>query len=357
MLHYDIGEVGEMHHNPAKNVLYVRANVGEIAERVKKSAEEVQALLDSAKKKMYAERLKRPTPFVDKTVYVSWNGLCVSAYLKAARVLKLEEALRFALRSLDRILSQAWNEKSGLQHVVAYSDPQANKRRVAGVLDDYAFTAIACLDAYEATADLSYFHFAERIAEAMIARFHDPQEGGFFDMATGPEVGDGVVLGALAARRKPLQDSPTPAGNPMAAIALLRLHAFTNNTRYRSIAEGTLKAFAGIAAHYGLFAASYGIALDMYLHPHTQVVVTGHGEKAEQLTEAAVMPFSLNKAVLHLLPEKVVPQMLPPALAGTIPNLPAVKEGKTVAVVCSGFSCQPPMEEPRELEKMLRSSL
>jgi uncharacterized protein YyaL (SSP411 family) len=87
------------------------------------------------------------------------------------------------------------------------------------------------------------------------------------------------------------------------------------------------------------------------------VVVTGHGEKAEQLTEAAVMPFSLNKAVLHLLPEKVVPQMLPPALAGTIPNLPAVKEGKTVAVVCSGFSCQPPMEEPRELEKMLRSSL
>jgi uncharacterized protein YyaL (SSP411 family) len=27
MLHYDIGEAGEMHHNPAKNVLYVRASV------------------------------------------------------------------------------------------------------------------------------------------------------------------------------------------------------------------------------------------------------------------------------------------------------------------------------------------
>ncbi len=355
MLHYDIGEVGEMHHNPAKNVLYVRASVEEIAERVSKSAQEVHALLDSAKKKMYAERLKRPTPFVDKTVYVGWNALCISAYLQAARVLKLDETRRFALRSLDRILSQAWNEKTGLQRVIAYADSQAAKRNVPGVLEDYAFTVIAALDAYEATADLSYFHFAEKIVEAMIARFHDPHEGGFFDMASGPEVGDGLVLGALAARRKPFQDSPTPAGNPAAAIGLLRLHAYTNDQHFRELAEGTLKAFAGIASHYGLFAATYGIALDMYLHPHTQVVVTGHDEKAEQLEEAALKPLSLNKAVIHFRHERLVPQMLPPALAETIPNLPAVKEGKTVAVVCSGFSCQPPVEEPEELEEALRT--
>ena len=41
MLHYDIGEVGEMHHNPAKNVLYLRASVEEIAERLKKTPQEV----------------------------------------------------------------------------------------------------------------------------------------------------------------------------------------------------------------------------------------------------------------------------------------------------------------------------
>src|SRR5437660_806727 len=67
--HYDIGEVGEMHHNPAKNVLYLRASVEEVAERIKKSPQEVQTILDSAKKKMYAARLQRTTPFVDKTVY------------------------------------------------------------------------------------------------------------------------------------------------------------------------------------------------------------------------------------------------------------------------------------------------
>src|SRR5579863_8988320 len=107
-LHYDINEVGEMHHNPAKNVLYVRGSVDEIAQRLKLASGRVEELLASAKKKMYAARLLRPTPYVDKTVYVGWNSLCVSAYLEAAKVLKLDDARRFALRSLDRVLEKAW---------------------------------------------------------------------------------------------------------------------------------------------------------------------------------------------------------------------------------------------------------
>jgi uncharacterized protein YyaL (SSP411 family) len=355
VLRYDIGEVGEMHHNHQKNVLHVAVSVEDIGKRMKKTPEQVQSILASAEKKMYASRLKRPTPYVDKTVYVSWNGLCISAYLKAAQVLHLDSARKFALRSLDRILSQGWDPNTGLRHVIAYSDPQASARRVPGVLDDYAFTTIACLDAYEASADLSYFRFAEKIAEIMIARFQDPHEGGFYDIATGPDAGDGIVLGALAARRKPLQDSPTPAGNPAAIIALLRLHAYTNDSKYRQAAERALAAFAGIAAHYGLFSATYAIALDMYLHPHTQVVIAGSGEQAGKLVAAAVSRFSLNKSVLHLAQGEVVPQTLPPALAETIPNLPAIKEGKTVAVVCSGFVCQAPVTSPDELLSLLKA--
>ncbi|HEY6352747.1 MAG TPA: thioredoxin domain-containing protein [Candidatus Angelobacter sp.] len=349
-LRYDIGEVGDMHHNPAKNVLHVRASLEDIAKRLKKSSPVVQGILESARKKMYAARLKRPTPYVDKTVYVSWNSLCISAYLRAAQVLRLDSARKFALRSLDRILSQGWNAGSGLQHVISYSDPQAAKRQSSGVLDDYAFTVLACLDAYEATADLSYFKFAGKVADMMIARFHDGASGGFFDMAAA----DGLVLGALTARRKPLQDSPTPAGNPAAAIALLRLYAYTNQASYRDVAENTLEAFAGIAEHYGMFAATYAIALDMYLSPHTQVVVAGSGEEAERLVAAAIAPFSLNKSVLHLAEGEIVPQMLPPALAETIPNLPDIRQGKTVAVLCNGFTCQPPITDAEELAKALR---
>jgi uncharacterized protein YyaL (SSP411 family) len=253
-LYYDINEVGEMRHNPAKNVLYVRASIEEIAKRLDLKQEQVHELLETAKKKMYNARLKRPTPYVDKTVYVGWNALCISAYLQAARVLNLVEVRRFALRSLDRVLAEAWQPERGLKHVVAYSDPQAEDRDIAGLLDDYAFTAVACLDAYEITADISYFNFARRMVDRMIDRFFDPIAGGFFD--TPSATGD--ALGVLGARRKPFQDSPTPAGNSVAAIALLRMHAYTNDQSYWKKAEQTIGLLAGVAGQYGIFAATYG---------------------------------------------------------------------------------------------------
>ncbi|MGH9549343.1 MAG: thioredoxin domain-containing protein, partial [Terriglobales bacterium] len=353
-LRYDVNEVGEMHHNPEKNVLYVRASLEEIGKRLGLTAERIQVLLDSARQKMYAARLKRPTPYVDKTVYVGWNSLCVSAYLEAAKVLELDGARHFALRSLDRALAEAWQAELGLQHVIAYSDPAAERRLVPGLLDDYAFTAVACLDAYEATADLSYFHFAQRIVDKMVERFFDPVSGGFFDAAA---AGSGKVLGVLGTRRKPFQDSPTPAGNSVAAIALLRLHAFTNQKSYREQAEQTLELLAGLAGKFGIFAATYGIAAVYLSSPHTQVAVIGEDSAAEQLGAIAAGFFAFNQTVLRLTASKVVPQNLPPALAETLSQLPMLKEGKSAAVICSGFSCQPPITDPEQLRRTLGIAL
>ena len=353
-LRYDVNEVGEMHHNPEKNVLYVRASLEEIGKRLGLTRERIEVILESARQKMYAARLKRPTPYVDKTVYVGWNSLCVSAYLEAAKVLKLDGAKRFALPSLDRVLAEAWQSEHGLQHVVAYSDPPAERRLVPGLLDDYAFTAIACLDAYEATADLSYFHFGQRIVDKMVERFFDPVSGGFFDAAAG---GPEKPLGVLGTRRKPFQDSPTPAGNSMAAIALLRLHAFTNQKSYRDQAEQTLELLAGLAGKFGIFAATYGIAAVYLSSPHTQIVVIGEDDLAQKLGTAAAGFFSFHKTVLRLAASKVVPQNLPPALAETLSQLPILKEGKSAALICSGFSCQPPTSDAEQLRRTLGLAL
>ena len=351
-LHYDINEVGEMHHNPAKNVLYVRASVEEIGKRLELAPERVRELLASAKKKMYAARLQRPTPYVDKTVYVGWNALAVSAYLEAAKVLGWETARHFALRSLDRILAEGWDPQRGLRHVVAYSDSQAQLREVPAILDDYAFTILACLDAYEATGDLSYFNFAHRIADRMVERFFDSTSGGFFD--TDQVAPEEQALGVLATPRKPFQDSPTPAGNSVAAIAMSRLHAYTNDDRYREKAEQTLKLFAGVAGQYGIFAATYGIAAVHFSQPHTQVLVIGSDDLALQLYLVASAPFALNKSVLRLAANETVPQNLPPALAKTIPHIRGIHSGKSMAVICAGFSCQPPWFEVDELKRALQ---
>ena len=353
-LRYDINEIGEMHHNPAKNVLYIRASLEEISKRLNFPLETVCARLESAKQKMYAARLKRPTPYIDKTVYVSWNALCISAYLEAAKVLGLDAARQFALRSLDRILAQGWNPEDGLGHVIAYSDAQAERRKMSGLLDDYAFAACACLDAYEATSDLSYFNFARSIVDAMIQRFFDSVSGGFFDTEIVAN-GNSDSLGVLGIRRKPFQDSPTPAGNPVAAIALLRMHAYTHEPSYRDNAERTLEILAGLAGQYGLFAATYGIAAVHLSRPHTQVVVVGNNEVAQDLYRSAVAPFALNKAVIKLTGlENIVSQNLAPALAETIPHLPALSEKTSAAIICSDFSCQPPIANPKELTESLR---
>ena len=358
-LHYDINEVGEMHHNPAKNVLYVRSSVEEIGKRLSLDLASVRELLESAKKKMYAARLQRPTPYVDRTVYVGWNSLCVSAYLEAAKVLGLGGAKKFALRSLDRVLSSAWKDSKSsatdmsvrptLLHVVAYSDPKAEHREVAGLLDDYAFTVLACLDAYEATSDLSYFKFGREIGDAMIARFFDATSGGFFDS----EPSAGAKFGVLATPRKPLQDSPTPAGNPMAAIALMRLHHYTGGAEYRDKAEETLETFAGVAEQFGIFAATYGIAVLHFLENPVQVVVIGDGERAEELRAAAAERFRFSKAVLQLRANQAIAENLPPVLAETIPSLPQLRAGETFAVVCSATSCQPPVVDVESLWKQL----
>jgi len=347
--HFDIGEVGEMHHDPTKNVLWIKSSVEELAQKRGVPPDSIRQLLDSAKRKLYAARLARPTPYVDKTIYVNWNAMMVSAYLQAAAVLELPQVRAFALKSLDRLIAEGWQpQQAKLAHVIAYSDPKSSPRALAGMLDDYAFMVIACLDAYEANADLTYYRFAHAIAEAMLKRFADDEGGAFFDMDASSHP---ALLGALTAKRKPLQDAPTPAANPAAAIALLRLYSLSNDERHRAKAENTLRTFAGVADQFGLFAATYGIALRLLVSGQLQVVIVGND--ASQLERAAQSRFALNKSVLHLRSGEAVSQNLPPGLAATAPHLSG-GESSPIALVCSGSVCQPPTRDPEELSASIR---
>jgi hypothetical protein len=350
--HYDIGEHGEMHHNPAKNVLWVSQPVSQIATARNATPEAVAALLSSAKQKLYAARLLRPTPFVDRTLYTNWNALCISATLQAARVLGEHEEVQFALRSLDRLLVEAWQPERGLLHIIAYAEG-GSSQRPAGVLDDYAFTVLACLDAYEATSDLRYFASAQQVAARMISGFCDETSGGFFDLDSA--ISDSV--GALTARRKPFQDSPTPAGDSAAAIALLRLHALSGDLRMHELAEDTLEVFAGVAEKFGIYAGTYGLASVWMARPHIQVIVIGEGREADALYAEALAPFALNKIVLRVKGSASLAASLPPLLAETIAAAPGVSEGRALALLCSGFTCQPPIHAADDLKRALHAAI
>ncbi|HXF12511.1 MAG TPA: hypothetical protein VN517_05125, partial [Terriglobales bacterium] len=226
------------------------------------------------------------------------------------------------------------------------------KRDTGGFLDDYAYTANACLDAYESTADLTYFRQAQQITNKMIEQFYDSNSGGFLDSAPQPS-----APGVLAAPRKPFQDSPTPAGNPVAAIVLLRMHGYTGEDSYREKAQGTLDLLAASAGQYGLFAGTYGIAAAYASYPHSQIVIVGEDEAAEQLYSQASSSVLFGRSVIRLKFSQAVAQNLPPSLAATVPELPAVKARTTTAIVCSGFSCKPPVSTAVELEQLLTAEI
>jgi hypothetical protein len=350
--YYDIGEIGDMQHNVAKNVLHVKHGLDAVARKAGVDLEQASELLESARRKMYAARLSRPAPYVDKTMYVAWNAMCISAYLEAGRALELPEVREFALKSLDRVLSSAWGApKSGLAHVVAYGEPGAVAERVAGVLDDYVFLGHAALDAWEATGALRYYEAAGDLMECALDRFYDPAGDAFFDTEK-PADGE-RRLGALIARRKPLQDSPTPAGNPMAARLLMRLGELNGRLDYLEIAQETMETFAGVVEHFGLYASTYALALQRMVREPVQVYVIGEDEDARLLEKAALERFAVNKSVARF--DRVKIGSLPPVLAAILPRLPLVVG--SFAVVCSGHTCQPPVRTPEALAEALARSL
>jgi uncharacterized protein len=350
-VYYDISELGDMQHNPAKNVLHVKMTRDQAAAQIGITVEKFNQLLAIARGKMIAARAQRPTPFIDRTLYTGWNAMAITAYLEAGRVLRNPAAVSFALLTLRRLLAEAWSGADFLNHVIAYPESSgAPTEKIPGTLDDYAFTIHACVDGWFASGRMEFYHAAIILADAMIARFYDSAASAFFDIASPPE---STALGALTAKRKPLQDSPTPAGNPTAAAALLRLEALSNRAEYRSIAEKTLASFAGIVEHLGLYAGSYGLALERLLLDPIQVVIVGSGANAARLEAMAVARYSVNKTVMRIGPFRVTPGGIPEALAEMLLDVPA-PEGKDVfAIVCRGRTCLPPITDAEELLKAL----
>jgi hypothetical protein len=340
-LYYDVRETGEMHHNPEKNVLWIAQPPDEIAQTLSLKKDEVLGVIQRAKVKLLvARRERRPTPAVDETLYISWNAMFVSAYLEAANVLGRDDCRTFALKALDRLLAEAWSESRGFLH-------RAGGPSLEGSLDDQVFGAAALLDAFEATLATQYFTAAERTIRLAVERFGDPEGGGFFDLAK-----DAPPMGGLEVRRKPLQDSPTPGANSIAAMVLDRLYGFTGERLYYDWAEKTLEAFVGLVPQYGLFAGTYALAALLHARHTLQVVVTGAptDPRAVALEKAAHEVYRFGKVVLRVTPDRLAKAALPKALRETLPNLDA---SVAQAFLCVETTCFPPVADPSALKRLL----
>ena len=310
---FDIDDVGEMHHDPAKNVLWWKHD----------PAEDERPVLEAAIGRLKAARDRRAAPYVDATAYVSWNAMMAGAFLQAGAVLDRPECNALALQVLERIWAESWDAAAGMSHVLGGGEPR-------GLLDDNAQSAAAFLDAYEATGNDAWRERAVAVmtycATAHWAPHWDDPAGGYFDLAQGQ---NGTAY--LATRAKPVQDAPTPSPNGVAALVLARLWALSDDRAWRDRLDRQLGAFAGVAEQLGLHGATLARAIDWALNPVTRIEVSGPPGEGPACAMHLV-------ALQAYRPRKIVVRRIAPAPSAT---------------VCVGTTCSIPVSHPDALRELL----
>ena len=285
------------------------------------------ALIEAARRKLFAAREKRVRPGRDEKVLVSWNALAIRGMAHAAQVFQQPEWLRSARRALDFIRGQMWRDGRLL---ATYKDGRAH---LNAYLDDYAFLIAAQLELVQAEFSRADLEFATELADVLLAEFEDREAGGFYFTGTSHE--------RLFHRPKPGQDQAMPAGNAIAAWSLGRLAALTGEARYARAAERTAALFYPQMRDYPAGWATMTIALTEQLAPPKLVVLRGRGEELVRWRDELAREYLPDAMVL--------------ALPDAMPGLPATldKPRRAEAVngwLCRGVMCLEPMSDLIQLK-------
>ena len=205
------------------------------------------------------------------------------------------------------------------------------------MLQAYAELLAGTLDLYETTLEPAHLDFALALAGAMLARFYDAGNGGFFDSAAGaPD---------LILRVKEDYDGAEPSGNAVAALALLRLGAITGRAEFRNAAEKTLRLLSARLQELPQAVPHLLLALDFYLTEPHRAVVTGRPGRPETtaLLRAVHSVYQPHKVVLGNTG----------AVEPFAKTLPA--KDPPLVFLCTGSACQPPAGDAAVLRQMLKA--
>jgi uncharacterized protein len=240
------GNFSDPHHpEPGWNVLQDREHERVAAELDADTRARIRA-------RLLAARDERVRPGLDDKRLTAWNALMICALAETGAALRdeppdgidpaLAETLLDAAGGCARFVLDRLRDEDG-RLLRTYNDGQA---KIAAYLEDHAFLLEALLVLFETTCEERWFGHATALADELIERFSDSENGGFFSTASDGE--------ALIARRKDLEDSPIPAGASSAAMGLLRLAQLTGDEDYERHAVSVLRLLAEIAPrHPGAF--------------------------------------------------------------------------------------------------------
>jgi len=283
--------------------------------------------LEEIRRKLLEARSDRVRPGLDDKRLTSWNALMISALAEAGAVLEREDYRQVAVDCAAFVLAELRDADGRLLRTW-----KAGRGRLGAYLEDHAFLLEALITLYEATFEPRWYHEAVSLADTMIARFTDQEQGGFFTTADDHE--------QLVARRKDLEDSPIPSGNSAAAFGLLRLALISGEGKYERYGLSVLRLLFTLAARHPQAFGHLLQAADFYLAPVREVAVVGPDPEP----------------MLRVIHERFRPHLV---LAGGAPDgVPLLEgrepvQGRTAAYVCEHFICQAPVSTPDELAALL----
>jgi uncharacterized protein len=271
--------------------------------------------------RLFAERERRPKPARDDKVVASWNGLLLAALAEAGRRLQREDWLDAACRLAEFLLDTMSDEQGRLHRT--WRDGRLG---ASGFLPDYADVANGLLELHAATGELRWLEEAKRLAGVAVELFADDERGGFF-LSAGEE---------LVARRKDLEDQPTPSGNSMLAWVLLRLARIYGDEEAERRAVSVFRLLHRAAPRVPLAFGWALSALDLHFSPPRELAIVGPADS--EAARSALSVFD-PRTVVAFGPAEGVSLL---AGKGLVDGLPAV-------YLCENFACRAPLTDPREI--------
>src|SRR5882724_2607853 len=309
--------------------LRISTPLEEIAQRLSLSQEQANERLLRAQTKLFSAREQRAHPGRDEKILGAWNGLMIAGMARSARVFKRADWLRSAQQAMDFVRNTLWHDGKLL---ATYKDGKAH---LNAYLDDYAFLLNGLVELLQAEFRSVDLAFAMQLADTLLDRFEDKQDGGFFFTSHDHET--------LIQRNKTGQDNATPSGNGIAAQALQRLAALTGKLEYAAAAQRCLELFFPVMQRGAQYHCSLCTALAAHLRPTDLLVLRGkHDEMATW--QAALQKHYLPNLITVALPNHTLD------VPATI-NKPL--SDKTSAWLCQGTQCLPPVTDLEQLIKLL----
>jgi uncharacterized protein len=308
-----------------------------VIERLALARETADAVLESARAKLFAARNQRVPPGKDDKVLTAWNGLAIRGMARAGLVLGEAGWIDSAARAVDFIRSRMMID--GRLHAT-WRDGRA---RHPAYLDDYAHLLDGLLTLLQARWTDNVVRFARTLADTVLSQFYDTDGGGFYFTAHDHE--------RLIHRPKPTLDEATPPGNAVLARTLNLLGHLLGETRYLDAASGTLKWARAAMEQYPAGHCSMLDALEDEMYPPELVIVRGPRAQLDEWLAPVRAGFRPWRHGFGLPYEGggLMPSYLPRLVSHE-------KQRQCTAYVCQGLKCSLPIHSLAELATTLQST-